>query len=135
MLFSLLSMLRLPRFPVLRNYSHQNRNLDLYAKTEERIARLFPDDISLREFSAIERARSLGLFPMNGGWMAGGYVAKLAMKRIRSKPDDDIKATQRETRSGPAYELAQELGRVEASLPAATLLRLRTDLVTRGLIK
>jgi hypothetical protein len=128
-------MFSLPHLSLLRKHSRRNRTLDLYARTEERIVQLLPDDISFREFSAIDRARSLGLFPMEGGWMAGGYLAKLAMKRIRLNSSDDAKTTQKKVHHARAHELAQGLNQVQASLPAKALLRLRTGMVTRGLIK
>lgn len=71
---------------------------------------------------------------MEGGWMAGGYIAKLAVKRLRSQWSTPGE-TSRKLSPQEARELAKELNEIDPHLPVETLLNIRINLVKRGLLE
>jgi len=108
---------------------------NLRDKTEQSILERLPGDLSQLDPEALDRMISLGLFPMEEGWIAGGYLAKLAVKRMRSEADGQAgqgPPVGSEQSSPVTCNMAQELKAVDPALPAEALLHIRTSLVRRG---
>ena len=117
--------------------SPRSRRANLFRETEQHIVQLLPDDLSEPGFDSIDRATSLGLFPMEGGWMAGGYIAKRTIERMRREAKGESRKPPRSCKLDPqcARELAETLAEIDSSVPAETLLRIRANMVQRGLIE
>jgi hypothetical protein len=114
----------------------QQRKID---RTEKSISAQLPDDIFRFDAKALDRAASFGLVPMQEGWIAGWLIGKLVKARMRSKmsgigqkmrPDFNCSYSDGFVETDKVMELKP----VDPILPAGSLLRLRTDLVKRGLI-
>jgi len=92
---------------------------------------LLPGDISKVDCESLNRAISRGLIPMEGGWIAGGYVAQLALRRIRGECRDQ--ALHQEIAENKTEECVA-LEELNSETSARALLRIRTDLVRRHVI-
>ena len=112
--------------------------LDLAGRTERCIRQRLTGPLSCEDLEFFDRAASLGLFPMEDGWIAGGFIAKLAVKRFRSSATgscEKIGPFVRQRGATQARELSGFLRDLDSATPPAALLRLRADLVRRGLIE
>lgn len=70
---------------------------------------------------------------MDEGWIAGGVIAKIILSRMRS----GLRAENKNSNghSDSERKRLEAIASVDSSLPAQSLLRLREDLVKRGLIR
>ena len=109
---------------------HEQRRQDVEKSASARL----PGDLFRLDSKALNKAAGLGFLPMEEGWIAGGIIAKAVMARMRSKlPEFEVKS---------CPELSPDRNRVpsewfslvDPSLPVKALIRLRTDLVKRGLL-
>jgi hypothetical protein len=94
---------------------------------------LLPGDISKVDCESLNRATARGLIPMEGGWIAGGYVAQLALRRIRGEVQDQKPHGKHRPEKGGREECAL-LDNVDPETSARALLQIRTDLVRRRVI-
>ena len=103
--------------------------------TEKSAFAQLPGDIFQFDSRALDRGASFGLVPMQEGWIAGGVVGKLAVARVRSElARENDKTDIGCGHSDCASAQGMKVDRVDPSLPAKSLLRLREDWIKRGLI-
>lgn len=106
-------------------------------QTEESVFAQLPGDIFVLDSKALDRAASFGLVPMQEGWIAGGIIAKIALSRLRSERHEahrQMRPNTPLTRPSSVSNRVDAIGPVDPSMSAKSLLRLRVDLVKRGLI-
>jgi hypothetical protein len=106
------------------------------SQTEKSVSLQLPGDLFSFDTKVIDRAASFGLVPMQEGWIAGGVIAKLALSRLRSARQVTDRQMRPNFCPGCTTSTAQEdvIDSVDPYLPAGSLLRLRTELVKRGVI-
>jgi hypothetical protein len=113
-----------------RKESAQQRKI---RQTEESALNQLPGDIFQFDSKVLNRAASFGLVGMDEGWIAGGVIAKIILSRMRS----GLRAENKNSNghSDSERKRLEAIASVDSSLPAQSLLRLREDLVKRGLIR
>jgi hypothetical protein len=105
-------------------------------QTEISVLAQLPGDLFAFDSKVIDRAASFGLVSMQEGWIAGGVIAKLALSRLRSAGHESIRQMRPILPDGctALNSPAEVIDSVDPHMSAKSLLRLRTDLVKRGLI-
>jgi hypothetical protein len=106
-------------------------------QTEKSVLTQLPGDIFALDSKALDRAASFGLVPMQEGWIAGGIIAKIALARLRSERHEthhQMRPNSPHTGPTGVSNRVDAIGLVNPNMPAKSLLRLRIELVKRGLI-